>query len=118
MILLTGWMGILVGQFGWFANVAFVAALIIVAMPMRSVMGQERNKIWGWIALVLLIAFGADAALWHEMYGDNGSTRILSFGVGYYLWFAAMFGATGALIFCLLFSRRVAPHVETATPGL
>ena len=39
------------------------------------------------------------ALTWHEMYSDNGTAPVHSFGPGYYLWFATMFGAIAALIY-------------------
>jgi hypothetical protein len=117
-ILLMGWMGVLIFHFGWFANIALLVALIIIVAPMRGVAGRESSKIWGWIAFTALIALCGDAALWREVADDRGSARILSFGVGYYLWFGAMFGGAGTLLYSSMSSRLTAPRDETGEPEL
>lgn len=92
-ILIMGWLGLLVGQLGWFANIAFLASLGILAF-------SRTRTLWGSALSLVLTALAADGLLWHEMYGDNGSAPIQAFGAGYYLWFAAMVGAGTSLACC------------------
>jgi hypothetical protein len=89
-ILMMGWLGVLVLQFGWFANPVFVAALVLLAT-------SKRRTGWATLVSVLLACLIADALTWHEMYGDNGSVPIQAFGAGYYLWLATMIGAAVTL---------------------
>jgi len=88
-ILVAGWSAASDCQFGWFANLPALAILgqILIGDPT----GHRR------IALVVLAvatsAFAADALLWHEAMGNPDSSEIARFGLGYYLWFAAMLGS-------------------------
>ena len=89
-ILMVGWLGVFVLQFGWFANLVFVACCTLIGFGI----GGPRTR----FALSIgLSALAINALFWREMYGDNGSAPILSFGLGYYLWFIAMFGAAATL---------------------
>lgn len=88
-ILMMGWMGVFVGQFGWFLNLLLWPALVLAAS--RSSVRQSRKL--GLAALMMVLV--ADALFWRDMYGDDGATPIPVFGTGYYLWFAVMV-ASGA----------------------
>lgn len=91
MVLIIGWLGVMVLQVGWFANLAFLASLPVLASSRK----------FGWLSKALtlvLILTTIDALFWREMYYDNGSEPIRTFGSGYYLWFAAMVGASVSLV--------------------
>ncbi len=92
-ILMIGWMGAFVLQFGWFANLAFLLAVGMLAF-------SRKRTLWASVLTFPLVAATVDALFWHEIDGDNGPAQIQSFGVGYYLWFAAMIGAAASLAWC------------------
>ena len=78
-------------QVGWLANIAL---LTVVA---RLIVGKSSK--FGDKALAALIAACATNALFfREMPSDNGSSPLIAFGIGYYLWFAVMFSAAAMLI--------------------
>jgi hypothetical protein len=91
LILCTGWLGVIVLQFGWFANIAFIIAVVRFLL-------RRSGKVGDTAILAVLVPSTLDALLWRQMYGDNGSVPIQVFGVGYYLWFAAMAGMTLSLL--------------------
>ena len=91
-ILTIGWLGMLQGQFGWFANIAF---FLVLLLPILS----RRGATSAYVSSACLAVLAADALLWHDIYLDSGVKLIQSFGAGYYAWLAAMFGAAGSLVF-------------------
>lgn len=89
-ILMIGWLGVLVFQFGWYANLAFLASIGLL-------LSSKRRTAWVLTAPAALMILTADALTWREMYGDNGSGPIQSFAAGYYVWIAVMIGTAATL---------------------
>jgi hypothetical protein len=89
-ILMMGWLGVSIAQFGWFANIAFLFGFAILLIP-------KHIRLLDLAVSTIIIALCVDALLWREMCGDSGCVRVPMFGVGYYLWFFAMAGVSGAL---------------------
>ncbi|WP_454714543.1 hypothetical protein [Caulobacter segnis] len=99
VILLVGWLGALVGQFGWFANLGFLASFGL-SLGKRDPSGLDLT------ASVLTLAAAIDALFWRRLYGDNGSVPIEAFGAGYYVWFVAIVGMAGWVIWLWTRTRR------------
>ena len=76
-VLALGWLGMLDLQFAWLGNPLLVAALV---KPNRTVSGL--------LGVVVVLALA-----WHTLPTDARVETISDFGLGYYLWIAAMVGA-------------------------
>ena len=109
MILLIGLLGPIALQFGWFANPLFLLTVGLMAFTPAAVVW--RRKVWRLVAAGLMVLLAIDAATWRVMYGDSAPAPILGFGLGYYLWFIAMFGAATSLVVYML------PLASSATKG-
>jgi hypothetical protein len=83
-ILLYGWLGILVGTFGWYANLLFVPGLILF------VVGEYRVS--RWIALAALFIASSSLLIRQLPTGSTSgaSTPIASFGPGVYAWLGSI----------------------------
>lgn len=78
IIAMIGPLGILVLQLGWFANIAFAAALGLVMSPLpRDAWKGRAQRNIAFVALLLLCL---NASTWTRMYGDNGSAVIKGSG--------------------------------------
>ena len=93
---MMGWLGVFVFQFGWFANVLIIPAIVLLLL--RRPGGLLSRLIGGGIALLLL-----NALFWREMHYDNGTRPIENYHIGYYLWFLA----SGLAAFALLARARL-----------
>lgn len=93
-VLMSGWLGPLTGQFGWFANITF---LVTIGRRFASVTGGRFDVV---LALVSLACAG-NALLWRAMYDDVGSTPIISFSAGFYAWQVAIVGSAVSAILSL-----------------
>lgn len=100
LILLMGWMGPFAGHFGWFANLVFPAVVVLPLIRPTPVIANS-------IALAVQIPLAINALFWDRMYGDNGSGPIESFGLGYYLWFTAIFGSALVLLIVTVAEIRI-----------
>ncbi len=110
-ILFIGWMGPLVGQFGWVANL--VLPVVIILSIIRNPPIAVSFVVAAFQAILIV-----NALFWRKMYGDDGAGQIVSFGLGYYIWFCAMVGSTAVLLirsFSILKSRKTKSMSE---PGL
>jgi hypothetical protein len=86
VVLLMGWFGLLEFQIGWLANPVLVVALPIIAFATRP----WRMIMFATAAALLLC--GMSALSWNDFPDDRGSNPVTSFGPGFYLWLAAVFG--------------------------
>lgn len=96
-ILTSGWMGLVVNQFGWLANVVFPIALLLT-------LAKRTPRALSLLVTATLYALAVNAMFWRNWYWGNGwSGSELYFLPGYYLWFCAILGsATTLLIRALL----------------
>lgn len=90
MILMIGWLGVFILQFGWFANVLILPAIVLLLIK-RS--GRRRLHLMGGS----LLALSLNALFWSEMHYDNGSRPIEIYHSGYFMWFSATLIAALAL---------------------
>jgi hypothetical protein len=102
MVLIMGFAGVIILQFGWFANVWVIAIWIALAQR-RAPHLRTVLELTGVMALLLVNATFWDGA----MPDDAGSgLRVTRFGIGYYLWFAVMIGSVGSLLVRAKYSSR------------
>lgn len=95
-LLLFGWLGPLMFQFGWYAN-----PLLWVGWSMLASSGGSGSGA-GLVGVGLLVT-GANAALWDEIPTGNGSQKVTKVFFGYYLWLATVIG-TGLTLVVLGFA--------------
>jgi hypothetical protein len=108
MILMTGWIGVFAGQFGWLANAVLPGGLLMMVLPNR---GPILRALLIMFAL-LLLALTVNATAWHEIPTDYASNQVARFRIGYYLWMGAMVGgAVTGLVSA--FWRAPAPSEES-----
>ena len=106
-VLIVGPLGVLVTQFAWFANLLFVAAVILMFVTRPSLT----------LSLVLavpLAVLALDALRWDRIHGDNGYAMILSYGPGYFLWLGVVVATAAALLWAVL--AKPAPEAEAPEP--
>ena len=62
-----GWLGPLIGQFGWYANFVMMPALAVLAL------GDRRNdsRAFSWLGLVLFLMW-VNTLFWTELEFDSG----------------------------------------------
>lgn len=93
-ILQIGWMGILVYQFGWFANLVLVPGLLLATgWP------NQAPKVNIAIAIILLILC-VNTALWTSIPADNGENQIIAHRLGYWLWMISVVASAAWLLIC------------------
>jgi len=80
-VLLTGWMGAIFIQLGWFANPLNLLALLNV---------RERPKVALFLSLFAFF-FACSAFSFHEIPTDINQKKVFirEFGLGFYFWFLA-----------------------------
>ena len=100
-VLMSGWLGPFIGQFGWYANPFFVTAVVFIFLRRA-----------GWAAaftvLALVFAVTSGMILNAVIPLDEANVRkakMIGFGPGFYVWFTAL--ATPLLG---LFFRPTAPR--------
>jgi hypothetical protein len=90
-ILLMGWMGVIVVQPAWFANILIlIVAIILIA--------HRRAPVW---LGVLTAALAACALYFKDMVDDTGNVPICHYHAGYWLWLG-----TGALVLIATVTTR------------
>jgi hypothetical protein len=88
LILLTGWLGPLGGQFGWYANPFMLWAIGRLLF----------NKRPGVIPAIISLGLALSALAWKTTPTDNGYNTICNRHLGFYVWIAcAVFLAIVAL---------------------
>jgi hypothetical protein len=77
-VLMMGWMGVIIVQPAWFANIAILAIAILLIV-------RRRAPIW-----LGIIAAGLAACAWYftDMVDDTGNVPICHYHAGYWLWLA------------------------------
>lgn len=90
MILMLGWLGVFIFQFGWFANLLIPPALVLLLL-------ERSSRLLPRLIGGGLLVFSLNALFWHEMYYDNGSSPIEVYHPGYFMWFLANLIAALAL---------------------
>lgn len=88
MILNFGWMAVLIGQFGWFANIVLPAVLALT--PLADTSSIVRKLCIGLALLLLLLTL--NALMWSEIPTSHVANRVIRLRIGYYLWMGAMLG--------------------------
>lgn len=101
LVLILGPLGVLTGQFGWFANLGFLASFGLS-------LGARPPTWLDLTAAVLTLAAAVDALFWRKLYYDSGSVPIQAFGPGYYLWLTSIVVMAGWMIWLWIQSRRLA----------
>jgi signal transduction histidine kinase len=89
-IFLTGWMGFVVFQFAWYANLLLLMAVILMySAPVKATV---------FAALGLLIA---TQAFWFDVLPETTkSIEIIGRGPGFWLWYAGIFLMSIGVFFC------------------
>jgi hypothetical protein len=102
LILLMGMAGIIVLQFGWFAN-ALALAVWFFLMRRDTPMPLQSLALAGLMAVLLV-----NATFWDRQIPDDAGSglHITQFGFGYYLWFTVMIGSAVALLIRAWLSSR------------
>ena len=94
-ILIIGWLGALIGQFGWFANLFLLVSIFLLLF--RRWIGALISSL-----LALVIALQTFMLFSQKVPANEAATRqldLLSLKVGFYLWLASMIClGIGALI--------------------
>jgi hypothetical protein len=90
-ILALGWMGPLIGQFGWFANLLLPLGLAFLLLER----GRSLYPVIGWSLLVL----AANSSFWDRIPDDSGQNYIIKFEPGFYCWMIAVVSVGIYLIF-------------------
>jgi hypothetical protein len=78
MLLLIGWMGVMVMQPAWFAN-------ILIVLVAALLLSRQRAPIW---LGVFTAAVAACAWYFTDMYDDTGAVKVCHYQPGYWLWLA------------------------------
>lgn len=78
-LLLTGWLGVLEGQFFWFANALYIASLITYRKAQVS-------SLFAFIALIIAASFLLATKVPSGNINGGGYVSLAGFGVGYFLW--------------------------------
>ena len=96
--LLWGWWGVLTGDFPWFANLAYFAAVFFSFLRQRAV---------AMICCVLALGLGSLSHWVHQWYfNEAGGTPVARLGAAYYFWMASF----AALLLGMTFSRIGQKH--------
>lgn len=82
--LMVGWLGVLLIQFGWFANILFFILLPAMTFWQRPVPWLSR------LLAILLALCTVDAVVWKNIPTDASDGPITEYGTGYYLWMLCM----------------------------
>jgi len=103
-VFVSGWMGFVVFQFAWYANLLLLIAVILMySAPVRA-------TIFAAIGLLL-----ATQAFWFDVLPETTqSVEITAKGLGFWLWYAGIFFMSIGVFFCLD-SDEVTDVIET--PG-
>ncbi len=94
-ILMIGSFGFLIGQFGWLANLTFLATVLVLATGARF-------KALGIALLAMHLPLLIGAMMWSDFPTNEGipeKGNILEHLSGYYLWMAVMIGAVFAQLY-------------------
>ncbi len=104
-IFLTGWMGFVVFQFAWYANLLLLVAVILMYnSPVRATLLA---------ALGLLVAM---QAFWFDALPETTrSVEIIDRGPGFWLWYAGIFLMSVGVFFCSD-TDEAAEVTEAVTP--
>jgi hypothetical protein len=99
-VLMIGWMGPLVGLFGWFANFLLPGVLVLTLFatpaprPMLAVFAA------------VLLALCLNSLSWDHIPSGDSTSKISAFGPGYYLWLSTMAAAAVWLAILALAPRQ------------
>ncbi len=86
-MLAGGWLGPLMFQFAWYANLLVPAAVFAVARD------RDRSSSYSFIVLGgLLVIFAIQALTWDGDYGSGFLVEIRQYRMGYFLWLVGVFG--------------------------
>lgn len=109
-VLLTGWLGAFVGQYGWFANL-FMSAGFICALVRAFTLG----KLFG-MASLALSAYSLAVIFSQEFPANEGGVgppmKVISLGIGCWMWLLSQ-----ALVLAANFvERKVAKESDSKSP--
>nr|CAA6807390.1 MAG: Unknown protein [uncultured Thiotrichaceae bacterium] len=104
-VFVSGWMGFVVFQFAWYANLLLLIAVILMySAPVRATI---------FAALGLLLA---TQAFWFDVLPETTqSVAITAKGLGFWFWYAGIFLMSVGVFFCLD-SDEVTDVIETPEP--
>ena len=99
-ILAFGWLAVIEGQFGWFANPLLIPALLLP----ETGPSPRRWSVWLGVTIALALCFAGGLAFTHNniSFGPEWNTP---YGPGRWLWLTAVGGATARLAWLLFLSR-------------
>ncbi|QTR48818.1 hypothetical protein [Candidatus Thiothrix anitrata] len=88
-VLATGWMGFMVFQFAWYANLLELLGILLISRRPNWAMGLA-------VAGILL----AGQAFWfEEIPRDTGTMHVVRLGLGFWLWYVGLLLITFSVIF-------------------
>lgn len=87
VVLLLGWLGPVMYQFGWYANPLLPLVLILAAKSRRG--WVQKFSIIVALAMALL---SLDALFWNVIPGEFTNSRMAYFHIGFYLWLVSTLG--------------------------
>jgi len=69
---------------------------------------------WRFLFGVLQIGLAASASTWDWIWDGSAVTRVEGFGIGYYVWFAAVLGSAIALLIFVVMDAKTRNRQRTA----
>jgi hypothetical protein len=91
-LLLMGWMGVMIAQPAWFAN-------LLILVIAGILLAGRRAPIW---LGIITAALAACASYFTAMYDDTGTVPICHYHAGYWLWLAT----AGVALIATFIARR------------
>ena len=91
-----GPLGMLIGHFGWWANLWLPVAVI---RGWRGSAQRTQHPSIDHVIGIVLTLLTINSLFWNDIPTDAGSDRIVRYGLGYHLWLAAVAGAGIATLY-------------------
>jgi len=88
MLFLIGPFGLFLGQVGWFANPAMLAAALLRRRKATAIM----------LALLAILFIAITSVTFTTMWNDISGNPICQLGIGYYLWLLSSIALLGAIM--------------------
>jgi hypothetical protein len=88
-VLATGWMGFMVFQFAWYANLLELLGVILIS----------RHPNWAMVLAVTGILLAGQAFWFEEIPRDAGAMQVVHLGLGFWLWYLGLLLITFGVIF-------------------
>lgn len=88
-VLATGWMGFVLFQFAWYANL----------LQLLGVLLMYRRPNWAMLLVVSAVLLAGQAFWFEDIPGQEVNMHIVRLGAGFWLWFGSMVLMTLGVIF-------------------